>query len=233
MMVHQSSSTSIEDANIPVQHTYKTFIQQHRLMILKYIKGDNFRIERSDYKLFELMRCFKENDWLIDAEAAKKIRNSKINVTFGFIKSDEVLEFLQSLNVVRINDLSFSTKEFTEADLDLVGMTVRNSSTLKVDFNPPGYSHYVYLSNDLDLPLGNNSKLRVSIHKNTKKPFVIVPNGIKSLFNKFYFQIGLFENSGMTEEETYDSMLSILSDLIEHVLENHENKQLNLSLIHI
>ena len=106
MMVHQSSSTSIEDANedanIPLkQHTYNKFIQQHKQIILEYINDDNFNIYSNDYKFFELMRNFKENDWLIDDETAMKIRNSKISANLNFNKSEEVLEFLQSLNVSR------------------------------------------------------------------------------------------------------------------------------------
>ena len=93
----------------------------------------NFRIASNDYKLFELIRNFKENDRLIDDEAAKKIRNSKISVSISFNKSDEVLEFLRYLNVVRLNDLSLYTEEITEADLDLIRMRERNSS-LKVCF---------------------------------------------------------------------------------------------------
>ena len=215
--VHKNSRTFKEYVSNPLmKFTYNKFIKVHKQMIQGYLKKDEFHIKAWDFKLFELMRNFKENDWLIDDDAVKKIQNSKINVFISRHQSAQVLEFLRSLNVVRINSLllHLSTEEYTEADLDLIRMTELDSF-LMVNI---GYASY-YSSSP------NYTGIRIS-HKKKE----IVPNDIKSLYNKFVVNLSELRYSNEISEEDekkkIDNIFFIVSDLIEHVLENCGNKKL-------
>lgn len=161
------------------------------------------------------MPIFRENSWIIDETTAKKIQNSNITVRTGYffrLSSSEVLEFLRSLNVVRVNSLMLSMKEFSEADLDLIRMTEKDS-TLSIKIGEMSSS--LYFSNSY------SSELSVEIIKKQ-----IVPNDIKSIFNTFLFELDSI--LPLKDIKIYDNIFFIVSDLIEHVLENKENKRLVL-----
>ena len=96
-------------------------------------------------------------------------------------------------------------------------MTERNS-TLKVIFiNYGSHTPYGYSSDDC------KSTLAVPFDKKE-----IVPNGIKLLFDKFHFDLDTDIIAYDLTEEMFDNIFFAISDVIEHVLENHENKQLIL-----
>ena len=217
--VHKNSRTFKEYVRNPLmKFTYNKFIQQHKQMIQMYIKKDEFFIYFFDFNLFELMRNFKENDWLIDDDAVKKIQNSKINVFISRHRSAQVLEFLRSLDVARINFLCFYLiEEYTEADLDLIRMTELDSSLI------------VHIG-DVSYYSSSTSSLNGITVSHEKKE--IVPNDIKSLFNKFVVNLSKLDNSNEINEEDkkkkIDDIFFIVSDLIEHVLENCGNKKLVL-----
>ena len=64
-------------------------------------------IDDTDFKLFELMRNFRENDWLIDEKTGKKLQNSKITLKIFLNGRTKVFEFLGSLNIVQIHTYIF------------------------------------------------------------------------------------------------------------------------------
>ena len=51
-------------------------------------------IDDTDFKLFELMRNFRENDWLIDEKTGKKLQNSKKTLKIFLNGRTKVFEFL-------------------------------------------------------------------------------------------------------------------------------------------
>ena len=65
-------------------------------------------IDDTDFKLFELMRNFRENDWLIDEKTGKKLQNSKITLKIFWNGSTKVFEFLESLSIDQIHNLWLS-----------------------------------------------------------------------------------------------------------------------------
>ena len=216
--IHKSSGTLKKQLQNPLkQFRYNTFIKQKQQKIQKYLKKSRFEIEDIDFKLLEYMRNFRENDWLIDEKTVKKIQDSKISVGIYINKSVEVLEFLRSLNVVRINELWITTEEFTETQIELAGMVELTISdhTLNVLFHDKSYYSYYSHSSSITVPI---------------KKKQIIPNDIKSLY--YDFEIKSFYSNrrdDMTDEEVKESlenMIIIASDLVEHVLQNHENKKL-------
>ena len=205
---HKNSRKFMEYIKVPYYYfTYNKFITQQKQLIQKYLKGDNFDIYDKDFKLMELMRNFRENNWLIDEEAEKKILNSEIRVSIGSLnKSLEVLEFLRSLNVVRLSIIRiFWSGMITGADLELIRM-VDKSSTLQI------------LSENIIFI----SKYHSTSSLSSITMSCIVPNEIKSLFNKFLVHL----ESGEILEDYFDNIFFTVSDLIEYVLENKGNKKL-------
>ena len=188
-------------------------IQQHQQTIQKCCDNNEFNINDTDFKLFELLRNFIENDLFIDEITAKIIQNSRITVYIHSNKSMEVLEFLRSLNIARINSLRLTfTEEFTEADLDLIGMVDMDCSFLNIYLGR--FSSSISIS-----PYGTN--LYLSMEKKQ-----IVPNFLKSSFKSFSFHY--IETQEEEEEEMLDNLFFTLSDLIEHILGNHGHKELIL-----
>ena len=201
----------------------KQMIQQNQQMIQGNCKKGEFLIYDIDFKLFEFIRNFRENRWLIDDKIVEKIRNCKIKVIMAVNGSTEALAFLRSLKIDRIYDLQLFAREFTEGELDLVRMTEKNP-LLTIGFDSGLFSTYksnIYLS-----------KLEVSMGKKQ-----IIPNGIKSLFNEFLINtystnyrrnISKYPPDDDDDDDDDDYMFYILSDLIEHVLENNGDKNLKL-----
>ena len=198
-------------------------IQQNQQMIQGNCKKGEFLIYDIDFKLFEFIRNFRENRWLIDDKIVEKIRNCKIKVIMAVNGSTEALAFLRSLKIDRIYDLQLFAREFTEGELDLVRMTEKNP-LLTIGFDSGLFSTYksnIYLS-----------KLEVSTEKKQ-----IIPNGIKSLFNEFgmfpYLANYINRVNEEEKEELIDNTIFTFSDLIEHVLENHETKKLTIKRRHM
>ena len=65
-------------------------------------------IDDTDFKLFEFMRNFRENDWLIHEKTGKKLQNPKITLKIFLNGSTKVFEFLGSLNIVQIHNIWLS-----------------------------------------------------------------------------------------------------------------------------
>ena len=211
---HRNSKTLNEYINKPLrQFGYNKFIQQHKQLIHKCFEKNTFVIKFYPYTMLELMRNIKENDWLVDKETAEKIRNSEIKVNSDSNSSLVILEFLQSLEIVRINYISLATDKFTEADWDLFRMAEKDP-LLEIDFRTKKYffdRYYTYAKH----PLGSFLSL------DHKEKFV-VPDHMKLSFNKF--------NVLISGEEELENILFPLNDLIEHVLENHGKKKLVLQI---
>ena len=122
----------------------RQMIQQNQQIIEKNCEKGEFNIHIIDFKLFELIRNFRENNSLIDEETLKKIRNCKIKAHIFWIGSMETLVFLRSLNIDRINDLCLFIKEFREVEMDLIRMTDKNPLlTIRLGRE----SHFKYKSN--------------------------------------------------------------------------------------
>ena len=221
--IHKNSSTWMKYFKTPYRYfTYKKFIQQHKKTIETYCQKDKFEIKDTDFKLIEFMRNFRENNWLINDETARKIQNSEILVEILLNKNAEVLEFLQSLNVNRINYLRITMiEEYTETYLELMKMAHMaqdSDTTLFVLFRcDESYSAYVSYSSYSNLYLSSMKKQ-------------IIPDHIKSSYNKFsidqFIILDMF--SEKRKEEMIDNIFFTVSDLIEHVLENHESKMLTI-----
>ena len=197
-------------------------IQQHKQTIQEYCKENYLYINDTDFKLFELLRNFIENDWLIDEITAKIIQNSEITAVIHSNKSMEVLEFLRSLNIARINNLRLTfTEEFTEADLDLIGMTDMDLIGKK-DMDCSLLNIFLEKSSSSMISISTSST-RLSLSMEKKQ---IVPNFLKSSFKSFSFHY--IETQEEEEEEMLDNLFFTLSDLIEHILGNHGHKELIL-----
>ena len=219
--VHKNSRTYMEYFMVPLRKfTYNKFIQQkkrmiqqHQQTIQKYCEKNKFNITDRDFKLFDILRNFRENDWLIDENTAKKIQNSEISVGSSLNKSMEVLEFLRSLSITRINKFWLITLKITEADLDLIEMADKNSSTLSIGFIEGPYSEFY----------SGTTSLYVSIEKKQ-----VVPDYFKSSFKSF--RVNSFNPIEVTFRniESLNNMFFMVSDLIEHVLENYGNKKLTI-----
>ena len=225
--VHKSSRTLTETIKAPYDHlAYKMFIEQHlntSRMIKKLLRKkkdgrSEFRCNSSENKLVELIRNFRENGWLIDEKHLKKIRESEILVNVYQHQSVEIMEFLRSLKIVRINQLFLiviNDMRLKKADLDLIEITEKRS-TLNIIFEEfPQFWYY------------SKSSVTYLLIPFEKK--LTVPNAIKESADTYVVnEIGTtkFHQQGDNDDKAFDNVFHLLADLIEHVLENHANKKL-------
>ena len=231
-MVHKSSRTLTETIKAPYkQLTYKMFVEQHLNSTSRMIKknlqitsygGARFKINSYDFKWVELIRNFRENDWLVDEKHLKKIRESEIEVTVYQQHSLEVLEFLRSLQIVRINQLYLAVERFRKVDLDFIEMT-DISSTMKIYFEKNPLITFSSNSHFTQLYIPFEKKLTVpNAIKESVETYVVYATDATDA-TKFRQQIDI--------DIAFDNVFHLLADLIEHVLENHANKKLVINYI--
>ena len=227
-MVHKSSRTTTEAIKATYGHLrYKMFIKQHldstNRMIKKHSRKtkdgkSEIHFNSFDFKLVELIRKIRENGWLIEEKHLKKITESKIEVSVYQHQILEVLEFLRSLKIVRINRLFLAlhnAEGFGKGDLNFIEMT-DISSTIFICF---GKNTSITFYSD-----SHFTQLYIPFEKKLTLPNVIKESAVTYVVKKM--STTKIYQQGDINDKAFNNVFHLLADLIEHVLENHANKKL-------